>query len=112
VSCLELAFVNIGAYGNHIWIDNVTLNTAYSIVENDDAARADLMIHPNPSGGQCQVIVPSLWLGKHYGVYDAAGRLVAESTFKRTHEQWAMDLPAGIFTIQIEGQRAVRWVIR
>jgi photosystem II stability/assembly factor-like uncharacterized protein len=112
VSCLELAFVNIGAYGNHIWIDNVTLNTAYSVVENDDAARADLMIHPNPSGGQCQVIVPSLWLGKHYGVYDAAGRLVAESTFKRTHEQWAMDLPAGIFTIQIEGQRAVRWVIR
>lgn len=110
VSCLELAFVNVGAYGNHIWIDNVLLNSAYSINESDD--HAELMMYPNPNNGACQVHVPSGWIGQHYRVYDTAGRIVFQGAFESTLEQWSVDLPAGIFTIQIEEHRAVRWVVR
>lgn len=110
VSCLELAFVNVGAYGNHIWIDNVALNVAYSVDEH--ATDGAMVMYPNPNDGRCQVVVPSHWLGSPYHVFDASGRMVRQGIFQQTHEQWSVDLPAGIFTLQIEGHRALRWAIR
>jgi hypothetical protein len=110
VSCLELAFVNVGAYGNHIWIDNVLLNSAYSINESNEDS--ELIMYPNPNKGTCQVHVPSDWIGQHYRVYDTAGRIVFQGAFASTLEQWSVDLPTGVFTVQIEGQRAVRWIVR
>ena len=88
----------------------MALNVAYSVDEN--ATDESMVMYPNPNGGQCQVVVPSHWLGTPYHVFDASGRAVRRGIFEQTHEQWSMDLPAGIFTVQIEGQRAVRRAIR
>ena len=110
VSCLELAFVNVGAYGNHIWIDNVTLNAAYSVHSYDNPG--ELAMYPHPNDGQCQVVVPVNFLGKYYRIHDASGRLVHQSAFKQTHESWGLRLPAGVYTVQVEGQRALRWIVR
>ncbi len=110
VSCLELAFVNVGAYGNHIWIDHVTLNAAYSIHGNDDLG--ELAMYPNPNDGHCQVVVPDDFLGKSYRIHDASARLVHQGAFKQTHERWGLMLSAGVYTVQVEGQRALRWIVQ
>mgnify|MGYP007000070025 len=32
-TCLEVAFVNVGGYGNHTWIDNVNIPGANDVLE-------------------------------------------------------------------------------
>ena len=39
-------------------------------------------------------------------------RLVHQGAFKETHERWGLMLSAGVYTVQVEGQRALRWIVR
>lgn len=47
-SCVELAFANIGHYGNHIWVDNVNLYGSFTGI---DEINEFAFIYPNPSTG-------------------------------------------------------------
>ena len=56
--------------------------------------------------------MPDDFLGKSYRIHDASGRLVHQAAFKQTYEKWELMLSAGVYTVQVEGQRALRWVVR
>jgi len=38
--------------------------------------------------------------------------LVHQGAFKQTHERWGLMLSAGVYTVQVEGQRALRWIVQ
>ncbi len=110
VSCLEMAFVNVGGYGNHIWIDNVNLNTPNSISELLDQSR--IQLYPNPSSGQCTVVVPSHAVGKPVRIFDSAGRMVRMDRIGGEREVWQVDLPAGLYSVQIPGVQTLHWAVQ
>ena len=90
-SCLELAFVNVGGYGNHIWLDNVNLDVASTVRPN--AERAEVQLFPNPNTGQCVVLVPERLLGSHFQVRDNLGRMVAQGQLVDVRMEWAVQMP-------------------
>ncbi|MFT5777101.1 MAG: PKD repeat protein, partial [Crocinitomicaceae bacterium] len=75
-SCVELAFDNRGAYGNHIWVDNVNLFATYDISELAETY-LDLRVFPNPSTG-----IFTVSSGSNVDTYvltDVAGRIISTS---------------------------------
>ena len=60
-TCLELAFANVGDYGNHIWVDNVNLDAVSTSEEVSD--QAQIQLFPNPNQGACVVVVPDAFSG-------------------------------------------------
>ena len=109
-SCLELAFVNVGGYGNHIWLDNVNLDVASTVRPN--AERAEVQLFPNPNTGQCVVLVPERLLGSHFQVRDNLGRMVAQGQLVDVRMEWAVQMPTGMYTLTVEEGRPVRWLVK
>jgi len=109
-TCLELAFANVGDYGNHIWVDNVNLDAVSASEEVSD--QAQIQLFPNPNQGACMVVVPDALLGASYLVHDAQGRVVREGRFEHTRMAWEADLAAGLYTLSTPGAVPVRWVVK
>ena len=108
-SCLELAFANVGDYGNHIWVDNVNLDAISASAEVSD--QAQIQLFPNPNQGACVVVVPDVLLGASYLVHDAQGRVVREGRFAHARMAWEADLTVGVYTLSTPGVAPVRWVV-
>lgn len=75
-SCVELAFKNIGYYGNHIWIDNVNLFGDYAGLSETKSQY--LHVFPNPSEGVFQVLSTSAL--SDYSVYNVQGQLIQQDS--------------------------------
>ena len=110
-SCLELAFVNVGGYGNHIWLDNVNLDEA-SAVSSLATEVSGVQIFPNPNAGNCVVLVPERLIGSMFQVHDNLGRLVSQGQFHARRNDWSTAMPSGMYTLLVEGAQPVRWVVR
>ena len=109
-SCLELAFVNVGGYGNHIWLDNVNLDVASAVMSDTEVDEAQLF--PNPNSGQCVLLVPERLLGAPFQVLDNLGRMVAQGQILDSRMEWSAQMPSGMYSLRIEGGRPVRWLVR
>jgi len=109
-SCLELAFVNVGGYGNHTWVDNATLDASSAVDEATTSPR--LQLFPNPNHGSCVVVVPEALLGQAYRVVDSRGRVVREGRFADTRQTWEGRMSAGMYTVVVEGVPPLRWVVQ
>lgn len=100
-SCVELAFSNIGYYGNHVWIDNVNLTGDYaSIDENQNDIQVS--IKPNPSQGN--FYIQSSQTVKSYSVQSITGKQI-ESDTQKTLSHFSIDLsnePSGVYFITLE----------
>jgi len=110
-SCLELAFVNVGGYGNHIWLDNVNLDEA-SAVSSKAVDVLGVQLFPNPNVGNCVVLVPESLIGLTFQVHDNLGRLVSQGEFHTTRNHWCTSMPSGMYTLLVEGAKPVRWLVR
>ena len=110
-SCLELAFVNVGGYGNHIWLDNVNLDEA-SAVSSLATEVSGVQLFPNPNAGNCVVLVPERLIGSMFQVHDNLGRLVSQGQFHARRNDWSTAMPSGMYTLLVEGAQPVRWVVR
>lgn len=110
VTCLELAFVNVGGYGNHTWIDNLTVNGATSVGLRPGGEQ--MTIFPNPNGGECQIRFPTEWMGRMYSVSDAWGREIRRDRITSEAVTLAVDWPSGVYLFQVEGSSAMRWIIQ
>ena len=108
-SCVELAFANIGGYGNHTWIDNVNLlddNVSVSEIE-----KLQFTVFPNPSTGQFFLNTPVQLFGQSYEVRDLAGRLVDQGIVQRSTAIDLSNRASGMYLIEILGagfQRVVK----
>ena len=108
-TCLEVAFVNVGGYGNHTWIDNVNILGANDVLEQ---AIVRPQLFPNPNDGRCDLIVPAQSVGVTYRLYDGAGREVAWGRLTQPRTELDLGLPAGVYHLQVEGMGGVKWAIR
>ncbi|WP_306641187.1 VPS10 domain-containing protein [Sanyastnella coralliicola] len=108
-SCVELAFANIGGYGNHTWIDNVNLlddNVSVSEIE-----KLQFTVFPNPSTGQFFLNTPVQLFGQSYEVRDLAERLVDQGVVQRSTAIDLSNQASGMYLIEIVGagvQRVVK----
>jgi len=73
--CVSLAFVSIGGYGNHVWVDNVNLTT-WSNIGIDEITATDIQVFPNPSNGVYHFRIPEALNNAPYTVYATDGSLV------------------------------------
>ena len=104
-----MAFVNVGDYGNHIWVDNVNLDAVSTSEEVPD--QAQIQLFPNPNQGACVVVVPDALLGASYLVHDAQGRVVREGRLANKLMAWEEDLAVGVYTLSTPGVAPVRWMV-
>ncbi len=112
VTCAEIAFVNVGGYGNHIWIDNVNIGSAVG-VDNLEIQDQTLLVYPNPSNGLYTVRIHNrLTQDSPFYVYDMTGHLVKSGA---ASENFTLDLVTqapGLYTLSIPGVGTKRLVIK
>jgi hypothetical protein len=112
VTCAEIAFVNVGGYGNHIWIDNVNIGSAVG-VDNLEIKDQTLLVYPNPSNGLYTVRIHNrLTQDSPFYVYDMTGHLVKSGA---ASENFTLDLVTqapGLYTLSIPGVGTQRLVIK
>ena len=100
VTCLELAFVNVGGYGNHTWIDQVSVGNPVGISEHE---RAQWRLFPNPNEGPFTTMVPVEFVGSAYALTDQVGRVVQQGTIKTSTEAWLLPASPGWYVLEIQG---------
>ncbi|PCJ81195.1 MAG: hypothetical protein COA49_05660 [Bacteroidetes bacterium] len=103
VNCAEIAFVNVGGYGNHIWIDNVTIGNPVGI-ENIDIQDQIISISPNPSSGIYYVRINNISNQRTpYYVFDMTGSRIDSGM---ASESFSLDLSSrakGLYTLSVPG---------
>jgi PKD repeat protein len=105
-SCVQLAFKNIGGYGNHIWVDNVNITVATDVTEL--AARHSMLLYPNPATHDVRLRVSSSLIGSEVFVYNALGQNV--TTFRIASSETILPinhLPAGVYTISVINENSM-----
>ena len=108
VTCLELAFVNVGGYGNHTWIDQVSVGNPVGISEHE---RAQWRLFPNPNEGPFTTMVPVEFVGSAYALTDQVGRVVQQGTIKTSTEAWLLPASPGWYVLEIQGLAPKKIVI-
>lgn len=108
-----MKFVNIGGYGNLLFIDNVNVQENYLLSSGSSAiAVPTLSVYPNPSSGEFTIDIrniPGSMITAE--VFDASGRLVDEKELKNaSHVQSMLNLssePDGIYYLKISSEKKV-----
>jgi hypothetical protein len=113
VSCLELAWANIGGYGNHIWVDNVAVGQTNSTSAlpttprwairsnpNSDAA-IHLVMYGFPEGRRSVALTNMAGEAVWFGQVDFAG---GEAVLD------VQGLPAGLYLLGSSGLPALKYV--
>lgn len=111
-SCITLAFANIGAYGNHIWIDNVNLGDANVSVSEESLPTGRMLVYPNPNQGSFGVVTPDSWIGTPYQIVNLAGQVVQEGRLTGGMQVNAQHLSTGIYLMVVPGKGKTRIVIK
>ncbi len=112
VTCLEVAFVNVGGYGNHIWIDNVFIgpSTPSDVAENQTHF---IGLAPNPSSAEVQCFVPDALRGQAFALYDAMGRQVKSGFWNEPRIALDLrDLASGMYILTTAGGSSQRLIIQ
>lgn len=99
-SCVQLAFANIGGYGNHIWVDNVNIanDDGTSIIEEYEA---DILLYPNPASESIYLRFPAHYARVSFALYNAQGALVMNDVLVSSREILLDELSAGIYHASI-----------
>lgn len=111
-SCVNLAFANIGDYGNHIWIDNVNLVSDIDNSVQEESSKERVFIYPNPSNGAFTVSAPDSWSGSEYFIHDMMGRIVLTGRLNGRMQLSLEGQPVGIYLFFVPGKGHQRIVVR
>ena len=110
-TCGEIAFVNVGGYGNHIWIDNVTVGEVVG-VETPDQPSDYLRIYPNPSNGMFNVIHKNKVEDVRYSVFNSVGAVIQTGNCEKSFQIDLSGMSPGLYLLSIPGQPTKSVVIR
>ena len=75
-TCAEVAFVNVGDYGNHTWIDNARIIDSQSI---STLSTTSLIVYPNPASSTLRISSTGANLAS-LQIFDMGGKLVYENS--------------------------------
>ncbi len=99
-NCAEIAFVNVGGYGNHIWIDNVMIGVPENVETVQQAP--SLQVYPNPSRGIFNVSLENPE-NRVYTVTDSMGRVVKSGASSKRFTIDITDQSQGLYMLSIPG---------
>ena len=108
--CAEIAFVNVGGYGNHTWIDNVMVGSPVG-VDNVNSHLDEIMIYPNPTTGLFTVKIHNSDATNFY-IFDSLGKLVE---FGEVYLEVQLDLSGlseGLYHLAIPGYSSQRIILQ
>lgn len=108
-SCVELAFSNIGHYGNHIWVDNVNLFGSFTGLKENMSDYA--FVYPNPSTGTFNISTSQTI--NTLDVKDITGKVVLSTALSNNF--YSLDLSQeanGVYFIQLVSETGQEQVIR
>lgn len=104
--CVEIAFSNIGLYGNHIWLDNVNLTGNFlSNSLSEQNKTLGISVFPNPSTGKYEIRTSNPSAEISYEIHNSVGQLIKKSKEK------LIDIStekAGIYIITITTENSVK----
>ncbi len=107
-----LRFVNIGGYGNLLFIDNVNVDNFMQVGISEHNAIPSIGVYPNPSKGIFNLDLKNIQgTNVIVKVLDASGREVRKEQLKNSsHIQTTLDLnshPAGIYYLQVSTDQRI-----
>ena len=108
-SCAEIAFVNVGGYGNHTWLDNIIVGSPGSTDDID--SHRSLSIYPNPSEGIFNVKAQDLEMDD-FIITDVMGRVVENGTCSDFFRVDLRGQPSGMYVFSVPGVVSYRLVVR
>jgi len=97
-NCAEIAFVNVGGYGNHIWIDNVMIGVPENVETVPQVP--SLQVYPNPSRGIFNVSLENPE-NSVYTVTDSMGRVVKSGASSKRFTIDLTDKSQGLYMLSI-----------
>lgn len=99
-SCVTLAFANVGAYGNHIWLDNVNLTMATDVEDLESGFAVNLF--PNPASDVLNVQFPTTLGPIQLDMIDAQGKYVYSATLNAGDNINVAALRSGIYFVRLK----------
>ena len=108
-NCAEIAFVNVGGYGNHIWIDNVMIGVPENIETVHQAP--SLQVYPNPSSGIFNVSLENPE-NSVYTVTDSMGRVVKSGTSSKKFSIDLTDQSQGLYMLSIPDIASSKLIVK
>ena len=108
--CAEVAFVNVGGYGNHTWIDNVMVGSPVG-VDIVNSHLDEIMIYPNPTTGLFTVKIHNSDATNFY-IFDSLGKLVEFGEVNLEVQLDLSGLSEGLYHLAIPGYSSERIILQ
>ena len=108
--CAEIAFVNVGGYGNHTWIDNVMVGSPVG-VDIVNSHLDEIMIYPNPTTGLFTVKIHNSDATNFY-IFDSLGKLVEFGEVNLEVQLDLSGLSEGLYHLAIPGYSSERIILQ
>jgi hypothetical protein len=102
---IRFAFESYSAYGNPLFIDNVTISQYVSV--NELETSGEIIIYPNPASNKFNVIVPEQINIDHVQLVNYLGQVVFDKQVDQTQKSFEVNprhaLPSGIYFLKSNG---------
>jgi hypothetical protein len=109
-TCAEIAFVNVGGYGNHTWIDNVMVGSPVG-VDLVDSYLDEILIYPNPTTGLFTVKTHNSDATNFY-IFDSLGKLIDSGEVNLEVQLDLSGLNGGLYHLVIPGYSSERIILQ
>ena len=109
-TCAEIAFVNVGGYGNHTWIDNVMVGSPVG-VDLVDSYLDEILIYPNPTTGLFTVKTHNSDATNFY-IFDSLGKLIDSGEVNLEVQLDLSGLSEGLYHLVIPGYSSERIILQ
>jgi hypothetical protein len=106
-SCVQLAFSNLGGYGNHIWVDNVNITTDDGTDVHETLASSDFLIYPNPANETVSLRFPTRFDLVQVSLIDMRGRQVRNEVLQSSERMNIAGIADGLYQVKIQTKEGV-----
>ena len=100
---LQIAFRNLGRFGNSVFIDNINLSDPVGLEEKETF---EIVVYPNPASKEGYITISSIPHAK-IKLFDAQGKLILEEEGEGTVQLFLGQAKAGTYLLSIQGETKI-----
>jgi hypothetical protein len=100
---LQIAFRNLGRFGNSVFIDNINLSDPVGLEEKETF---EIVVYPNPASKEGYITISSIPHAK-IKLFDAQGKLILEEVGEGTVQLFLGQAKAGTYLLSIQGETKI-----